>query len=170
MGHLHIPNGDRVGTDLKRYGLSEHPFSMWAYFLLALLALAVNETTYHTVAYLTDTARVLRSQLTIDRQLVTIQQTRCEEKAAMNFLKILWDEEEDPDGNVQHIADHDLTVEDVDHVLSNPSREGVSRSTSLPVVWGYTSDDRYILVVYEKADEETIRVITAYEVPEPRNH
>lgn len=88
----------------------------------------------------------------------------------MDFLRILWDDEEDPDGNVQHIADHDLTVEDVEHVLRNPSSEGVSRSTKLPVVWGYTSDDRYVIVVYEEGDEETIRVITAYEVPEPRNH
>ena len=71
---------------------------------------------------------------------------------------------------VQHIADHDLTVEDVEYVLSNPSSEGVTRSTGLPVVWGYTSDDRYIIVVYEEVDRETIRVITAYEVPEPRNH
>ena len=88
----------------------------------------------------------------------------------MDFLRILWDDEEDPDGNVQHIADHDLTVEDVEHVLGNASGEGVSRSTGLPVVWGYTSDDRYIIVVYEEVDRETIRVITAYEVPEPRNH
>jgi uncharacterized DUF497 family protein len=61
-------------------------------------------------------------------------------------------------------------VEDVEQVLNNPNCEGVSRSTGLPVVWGYTSDDRFILVVYEEVDEETIRVITAYEVPEPRNH
>ena len=88
----------------------------------------------------------------------------------MDFLRILWDDEEDPDGNVQHIADHDLTVEDVEHALSNPSSERVSTSTGLPVVWGYTSDDRYIIVVYEEIDEETIRVITAYEVPEPRSH
>ncbi len=87
----------------------------------------------------------------------------------MEFTRILWDEEEDPDGNVYHIADHDLTIEDVEYVLTHPSSEGVSRSTRLPVVWGYATDDRYIIVVYEEIDEETIRVITAYEVPEPRN-
>ena len=75
-----------------------------------------------------------------------------------------------PHGNVQHIADHGLTVEDVEHVLTHPCSEGVGRSTGLPVVWGYTPDDRYIIVVYEKVDQETIRVITAYEVPEPRSH
>lgn len=87
----------------------------------------------------------------------------------MDFPRILWDDEEDPDGNVQHIADHDLSIEDVEHVLGNPSSEGVSRSTGWPVVWGYTPDACYIIVVYEEVDEETVRVITAYEVPEPRN-
>jgi ribosome-binding protein aMBF1 (putative translation factor) len=43
----------------------------------------------------------------------------------MDFLRILWDDEEDLDGNVQHIDGRDLTVEDVEHVLRNPSSEGV---------------------------------------------
>ena len=85
----------------------------------------------------------------------------------MDYLRILWDEEDDPDGNVQHIADHDLTMEDVEHVLGNPRSEGTSRSTGLPVVWGRTPDDRHIIVVVEQLDRDTIRVITAYEVPEP---
>ena len=55
----------------------------------------------------------------------------------MEFIRILWDDENDPDGNVEHIAEHDLTMEDVEHVLADPSREGVSESTGLPVVWGY---------------------------------
>lgn len=38
----------------------------------------------------------------------------------------------------------------------------------LPVVWGYTSDGRYIIAVYELVDEITVIPITAYEVPEPR--
>ena len=44
----------------------------------------------------------------------------------MEFIRILWDDENDPDGNVEHIAEHDLTMEDVEHVLADPSREGVS--------------------------------------------
>ncbi len=39
----------------------------------------------------------------------------------MEFTRILWDEEEDPDGNVYHIADHDLTIEDVEYVLTHSS-------------------------------------------------
>ena len=52
-------------------------------------------------------------------------------------------------------------------MLLNPVSEGVSKSTALPVAWGYTPDNRYIIVVYEEIDKETLRVITAYEVPEP---
>jgi hypothetical protein len=33
---------------------------------------------------------------------------------------------------------------------------------------GYTSDGRYILVIYEELDAMTILPVTAYEVPEPR--
>ena len=85
----------------------------------------------------------------------------------MAYLGVLWDADDDPDGNVQHIADHDLSIEDVEHVLENPHSEGTSRSTKLPVVWGYTPDERHIIVVFEEVDEDTIRVITAYEVPVP---
>lgn len=34
----------------------------------------------------------------------------------MRQVKILWDDDENPDGNVQHIAAHELTKEDVEHV------------------------------------------------------
>jgi len=85
----------------------------------------------------------------------------------MGVLRIFWDGEDDPDGNIDHIAEHDLTIEDVEHVLNDPVEEGVSRSTGLPVVWGYVPDGRYIIVVYEQVAEDTVRVVTAYEVPEP---
>lgn len=85
----------------------------------------------------------------------------------MDFLQIIWDDEDDPDGNVEHIAEHGLSIDDVEHVLGNPASRGTSNSTGLPVVWGYTADLVYIIVVYEQIDVGTIRVITAYEVPEP---
>ena len=85
----------------------------------------------------------------------------------MHFTAIFWDDEDDADGNVEHIAEHELTIEDVEHVLLAPTSTGVSRSTGLPVLWGFTPDGRYIIVVYEQVDDATIRVITAYDVPEP---
>jgi uncharacterized DUF497 family protein len=86
----------------------------------------------------------------------------------MFFASIIWDQEDDPRGNVRHIAEHDLTVEDVEAVLAAPTSEGQSDSSGLPAVWGYVPDGRFIIIVHEAIDEDTVRVITAYEVPEPR--
>ncbi len=85
----------------------------------------------------------------------------------MTFVRILWDDPRDTEGNVTHIAEHGLDIEEVEEVLRSPREEGVSDSSGLPVVWGYTLEMVYILVVYERIDEDTIRVVTAYPVPEP---
>jgi uncharacterized DUF497 family protein len=86
----------------------------------------------------------------------------------MFYSSIIWDDENDPQGNVQHVAEHDLTVEDVEAVLAAPVSEGLSASTRFPAVWGHVPDGRFIIVVYEVIDEDTVRVITAYEVPLPK--
>jgi uncharacterized DUF497 family protein len=84
----------------------------------------------------------------------------------MNFLRILWDDPQDPSGNVQQLAEHGLDIDDVEEVLSSPSGRGVSSSSGLPVMWGYTLENVYIIVIYQRIDEDTIRVVTAYPVPE----
>ncbi len=86
----------------------------------------------------------------------------------MQFLRIRWDDEADPDGNVQHVAEHGLTIADVEHVLALATREGVSRASGLPAVWGYTPAGEYIIVVFERPEPDAIYPITAYEVPEPK--
>ena len=86
----------------------------------------------------------------------------------MDYLRILWDDPDDPNGNVQHVLEHGLSIEDVEEVLANPTSEGRSASTGRPCVWGYTLEGLYIIVVYDQIDEDTIRVRTAYEVTEPR--
>jgi hypothetical protein len=80
----------------------------------------------------------------------------------MPYIEIIWNEE--PDGNIEHIAEHGLTPEDVEEVILNPVDRDVSRSTGLPIVFGFTADGRYILVVYEQVDDITIYPVTAYEV------
>lgn len=82
----------------------------------------------------------------------------------MPYYEIVWNEE--PGGNVEHIAEHGLTPEDVEEVLLSPLDRDISRSTGLPIVFGFTPDGRYILVVYEQIDEVTIYPVTAYEVEE----
>lgn len=86
----------------------------------------------------------------------------------MSFVRLIWDDPDDPDGNVQHVAEHGFDIDDVEEVLANPTNEDVSHSSGLPCVWGYTLENVYIIVVYEEIDEDAIRVVTAYEVPEPR--
>lgn len=85
----------------------------------------------------------------------------------MNFVQVIWDDEDAPDGNVQHIAEHGLTIDDVEWVLENPTEEGISESTGRPCCFGYTPAGDYIIVVYEQVDDDTILPVTAYEVPEP---
>jgi hypothetical protein len=81
----------------------------------------------------------------------------------MAFFNFLWAHE-----IVEHIAEHGLTQEDFEYVVSKPVRRGISRSSNLPAAWGYTVDGRYIIAIYEEIDEVTILPVTAYEVPEPR--
>lgn len=81
---------------------------------------------------------------------------------------VVWDLDDEPDGNVQHIAEHGLTKEEVDSVLLNPkSRRGHSRSSGSPATFGWTLTGRHILVVWEHIQDDplTIYPITAYEVP-----
>jgi hypothetical protein len=83
----------------------------------------------------------------------------------MRFEAILWDLDDDPDGNVQHCADHGVTKEEVEEVLERAMDSDTSRSTSRPVVFGDTSAGRHLMVVYESFDANTVYPVTAYEVP-----
>lgn len=87
----------------------------------------------------------------------------------MAFESIIWDLDDDPDGNVQHCAAHGVTKEEVEAVFQNVTDEDVSRSSGRPVVFGDTSAGRHLMVVYEEIDAETVYPITAYDAPR-RNH
>ena len=82
----------------------------------------------------------------------------------MLWYEIIWNYE--PGGNVEHIAEHGLTPEDVESAISEPLETTISRSSGRPVFAGYTHDGRLIIVVYEEVDVSTIYPITAYEVEE----
>jgi uncharacterized DUF497 family protein len=83
----------------------------------------------------------------------------------MAYTSILWDLDDDPDGNVQHCADHGVTKEEVEEVLQNATDTDVSRSSGRPVVFGDTSTGRHLMVVFEEIDADTAYPITAYDVP-----
>jgi hypothetical protein len=86
-------------------------------------------------------------------------------------MDIIWDLPDDPKGNIQHIAEHDVTQEEVEEVLHDRrSRHTVSRISGNRITFGYTSTGRHLAVVWEKALEDPITVYpqTAYDAPEPR--
>ena len=78
----------------------------------------------------------------------------------MSAYDFLWTDE-----IIEHLAEHGVSQDDFEHVFLHPSSKGVSRSSGLPARWGYTHDDRYIVVVYEELDSITILPVTSYEVP-----
>lgn len=57
--------------------------------------------------------------------------------------------------------------EDVEHVLVHYESVSTSHSSGRPCVFGYTPDGRYIIVVFEEIDDDTVLPWTAYEVDEP---
>ena len=85
---------------------------------------------------------------------------------------VVWDIEDDPDGNVQHLEEHGVTKDEAEEVLFAPeSQSAINRSGSgNEITFGYTASGRYLAVVWEHVEDDplTIYVVTAYDAPEPR--
>ncbi len=82
------------------------------------------------------------------------------------MVEVVWDLEDDPEGNVQHIAEHGVTPEEVEEVLNDPlSETGRSHSSNRPVTFGYTAAGRPLVVVWEIVEHDPLVVypVTAYE-------
>jgi uncharacterized DUF497 family protein len=80
----------------------------------------------------------------------------------MPWLEVMWIE--GPAGNVQHIAQHGITTQEVEDALSNPVDTDRSESSGRPIVFGYTAAGRFLAVVYEPIDQITVYPITAFDV------
>ena len=48
---------------------------------------------------------------------------------------VIWDMDDDPDGNVQHCAEHEISKEEVEEVLECASDVDISRSSGRPVIF-----------------------------------
>ena len=83
-------------------------------------------------------------------------------RAKLTDVAFIWDEE--PGGNVDHLADHGLTPEDVIHALETVTAFAISRSSGRSVFYGYALNGRFIFVVYEEIAEGTLCTVTAYKV------
>jgi uncharacterized DUF497 family protein len=86
----------------------------------------------------------------------------------MDFDLILWDVPGDEPNNVEHIAEHGVTEEEVEDVLATAKDRDVtpSRSSGRPSVTGATREGRTLFVVFDRYDEDgliAIYPVTAYD-------
>ena len=79
-------------------------------------------------------------------------------------LRVFWDLEDDPGGNVQHISEHGVTPEEVEQVLGNVTLLDVSRSSECAIAIGETQAGRELVVAFEEVDENAFYPITAYDL------
>ena len=85
----------------------------------------------------------------------------------MKYVTIIWDEDDDPEGNVVHVLEHGMLPSDVEWVIEHATTEDVSMSSGRPCVFGYTPGGDYVIVIFEQVGADTIYPVTAYEVDEP---
>ena len=89
----------------------------------------------------------------------------------MATISVIWDSDDDPRGNVRHIAHNGVTKEEVEEVLDDHYKDYfISREEPYnPITFGDTTTGKYIAVVFEVVDPDPPRVypITAYEAPPP---
>jgi hypothetical protein len=83
----------------------------------------------------------------------------------MFYHAIIWDLDDDPNGNVYHCAEHGVSKVEIEEILENPEDFDLSRSSGCPVVFGTTQTGRHLMIVCELIDSDTVYAITAYEVP-----
>jgi hypothetical protein len=82
----------------------------------------------------------------------------------MSWAHVVWDLPDDVRGNVAHIAEHDLTPDEVEEVLFDPDSDTtISKSSGENITFGYTAAGRYVAVVWQHVmdDPLTMRPITA---------
>jgi uncharacterized DUF497 family protein len=82
----------------------------------------------------------------------------------MAYIWVVWDLEDDLEGNLHHIAEHGVTRDEVEQVLRNPIAVESSRSSGRPIAFGETDTGRLIAAIYEEISDDTVYPETAYEV------
>lgn len=80
----------------------------------------------------------------------------------MAWYEFLW-----IDAVLQKLSDSGIDPAEVEEVVCHPFSQDVSRTTGLPVAFGWLSDGRYIIVCYREIGSDTVQVVTAFPVPEP---
>ena len=79
---------------------------------------------------------------------------------------IAWDEDDNPEGNVAHLLEHGVSMEEFEAILtSDDSGRGRSRSSGRHTAWGETAEGRSLVIVFEieSRDPLVVRPITAFD-------
>lgn len=87
----------------------------------------------------------------------------------MTFDFIAWDGPGDVPNNVEHVAEHGITPEEIEEVLASVPDSAVfrSRSSGRPAAIGETAGGRTLFVTFDRDDSGGFVVIypvTAYDV------
>ncbi len=78
----------------------------------------------------------------------------------MPYYEFIWNDE-----IVDHLAEHDVSPEQFEDVVSHPESTDISYSTGAPCAFGETDDGRHVICIYDlEADGITVIPRTAYEV------
>ncbi len=81
----------------------------------------------------------------------------------MPDYEFLWNDE-----LIEHLAEHDLSPEDFEDVVSHPEAVDISESSGSDCCFGETADGRFVFCAYDVADDGmTVIPRTAYEVRRP---
>jgi hypothetical protein len=67
---------------------------------------------------------------------------------------------------IDHLAEHDVTPEEFEEIVSDPDHEDVSRSTGNPIAFGTTSEGRSLACVFKRLGDDLIEPVTAYDLGE----
>ena len=87
----------------------------------------------------------------------------------MYYAEIIWDLDDNPDGYVNHLAEHDISKDEFEEIFRDPESEATSHSSGRPMAFGWTSTGRYLAIVWEEIAEDPrmIQPFTAYETNPP---
>ena len=65
---------------------------------------------------------------------------------------------------IAHLAEHEVSPEEFEEVVSDPDYEDVSRSTGNPIAFGRTPAGRLLCCVFKRLGNDMIEPVTAYDV------
>ena len=77
----------------------------------------------------------------------------------MAFFFFIWD-----DDVLEKLAIREISVDEVEEIISHPDEVTSSRSSGRPVAIGLNAAGRRLLCVYEMIDDETVQPVSVFEI------